>query len=93
VSLGTECVWKIVNVLTDAFRGGAIGAGLFIGSGGAFQSGGPASVLLGFMIIGELARIDDGVRRNAFSGLTFHQVSRRTNTIEQQFLDSTDTPL
>ncbi|EXJ61932.1 hypothetical protein A1O7_02363 [Cladophialophora yegresii CBS 114405] len=32
--------------------GGAIGAGLFIGSGGAFQSGGPASVLLGFMIIG-----------------------------------------
>ncbi|KAH0829259.1 Cationic amino acid transporter 1 [Fonsecaea pedrosoi] len=32
--------------------GGAIGAGLFIGSGGAFQTGGPASVLLGFMIIG-----------------------------------------
>ncbi|ETN41100.1 uncharacterized protein HMPREF1541_03035 [Cyphellophora europaea CBS 101466] len=33
--------------------GGAIGAGLFIGSGGAFQTGGPASVLLGFMIIGD----------------------------------------
>ncbi|KAJ9498292.1 hypothetical protein H2202_006443 [Exophiala xenobiotica] len=32
--------------------GGAIGAGLFVGSGGAFQTGGPASVLLGFMIIG-----------------------------------------
>ena len=32
--------------------GGAIGAGLFVGSAGAFTSGGPASVLLGFMIIG-----------------------------------------
>lgn len=32
--------------------GGAIGAGLFIGSGGAFQTGGPASVFLGFFIIG-----------------------------------------
>lgn len=32
--------------------GGAIGAGLFIGSGGAFQTGGPASVLIGFLIIG-----------------------------------------
>lgn len=37
-----------------AYSGGAIGAGLFIGSGNAFQSGGPASVLLGFMIIGML---------------------------------------
>jgi yeast amino acid transporter len=35
--------------------GGAIGAGLFIGSGGAFQTGGPASVLLGFIIVGELS--------------------------------------
>ncbi|KIW13714.1 hypothetical protein PV08_08905 [Exophiala spinifera] len=33
--------------------GGAIGAGLFVGSGGAFQTGGPASVLLGFMIVGD----------------------------------------
>jgi amino acid permease len=33
--------------------GGAIGAGLFIGSGGAFQSGGPGSVLIGFMIVGK----------------------------------------
>ncbi|KAK5448002.1 hypothetical protein LTS15_009026 [Exophiala xenobiotica] len=32
--------------------GGAIGAGLFVGSGGAFQTGGPGSVLLGFIIIG-----------------------------------------
>jgi len=32
--------------------GGAIGAGLFVGSGGAFQTGGPGSVLFGFIIIG-----------------------------------------
>ncbi|KAK0383975.1 hypothetical protein NLU13_8064 [Sarocladium strictum] len=32
--------------------GGAIGAGLFISSGGAFQTGGPGSVLVGFIIIG-----------------------------------------
>ncbi|KAK4506335.1 hypothetical protein PRZ48_000065 [Zasmidium cellare] len=32
--------------------GGAIGAGLFVGTAGAFQSGGPASVLLGFIIVG-----------------------------------------
>ncbi|KAL5313304.1 hypothetical protein ACEPPN_019037 [Leptodophora sp. 'Broadleaf-Isolate-01'] len=32
--------------------GGAIGAGLFVNSASAFQSGGPGSVLLGFMIIG-----------------------------------------
>jgi len=32
--------------------GGAIGAGLFVNSGSAFQTGGPGSVLLGFMIIG-----------------------------------------
>jgi len=32
--------------------GGAIGAGLFVGSGSAFQTGGPAAVFLGFIIIG-----------------------------------------
>jgi amino acid transporter len=40
-------------MLTYARSGGAIGAGLFVGSGGAFQTGGPASVLLGFMIVGK----------------------------------------
>ncbi|KAF2815904.1 putative general amino-acid permease GAP1 [Mytilinidion resinicola] len=32
--------------------GGAIGAGLFVGSGGALRSGGPASLVICFMIIG-----------------------------------------
>jgi amino acid transporter len=32
--------------------GGAIGSGLFIGSAGSFTTGGPASVILGFLIIG-----------------------------------------
>ena len=32
--------------------GGSIGAGLFVGSGGALHTGGPASVLLGFIIVG-----------------------------------------
>ncbi|KAH8660064.1 amino acid permease/ SLC12A domain-containing protein [Xylariales sp. PMI_506] len=32
--------------------GGAIGAGLFVGSGGALYSGGPASLLIGYIIIG-----------------------------------------
>ncbi|KEF52625.1 uncharacterized protein A1O9_11468 [Exophiala aquamarina CBS 119918] len=32
--------------------GGSIGAGLFVGSGGALQSGGPASLVIGFIIIG-----------------------------------------
>jgi amino acid transporter len=31
--------------------GGAIGAGLFVGAGGAFGNGGPASVFIGFSII------------------------------------------
>ncbi|KAI1027568.1 hypothetical protein LB504_011618 [Fusarium proliferatum] len=37
--------------------GGAIGAGLFIGSGTAFQTGGPASVFLGFLIVGKLCTL------------------------------------
>ncbi|RDW57314.1 hypothetical protein BP5796_12764 [Coleophoma crateriformis] len=32
--------------------GGAIGAGLFVSSGSAFQTGGPGAVVIGFMIIG-----------------------------------------
>lgn len=32
--------------------GGSIGAGLFVGSGGALSTGGPAGVLIGFLIIG-----------------------------------------
>ncbi|KAK0517559.1 hypothetical protein JMJ35_000714 [Cladonia borealis] len=34
--------------------GGSIGAGLFVGSGQSFNNGGPASVLLGFMIVGSM---------------------------------------
>lgn len=34
--------------------GGAIGAGLFVSSGGAFQTGGPGSVLIGFLVIGAM---------------------------------------
>lgn len=33
--------------------GGAIGAGLFVGTASAYQTGGPGAVLIGFMIIGE----------------------------------------
>ncbi|KAI1815989.1 amino-acid permease inda1 [Poronia punctata] len=32
--------------------GGAIGAGLFIGSGGALYSGGPAALIIGYLIVG-----------------------------------------
>lgn len=32
--------------------GGSIGAGLFVGSGGALYRGGPAAVLIGFAIVG-----------------------------------------
>ncbi|KAI5459145.1 amino acid permease/ SLC12A domain-containing protein [Mariannaea sp. PMI_226] len=32
--------------------GGSIGAGFFVGSGAALQTGGPASVLIGFLIMG-----------------------------------------
>ncbi|KUJ13918.1 amino acid permease [Mollisia scopiformis] len=34
--------------------GGAIGAGLFVGSGSALQTGGPGSLVLGYMIIGSM---------------------------------------
>jgi amino acid transporter len=32
--------------------GGSIGAGLFVGSGNALYSGGPASLVIGYIIIG-----------------------------------------
>ncbi|KAK6343829.1 hypothetical protein TWF696_007487 [Orbilia brochopaga] len=32
--------------------GGSIGTGLFVGSGGALESGGPASLVIGFILIG-----------------------------------------
>ncbi|KAF2402940.1 putative amino acid transporter [Trichodelitschia bisporula] len=34
--------------------GGSIGAGLFVGSGGALSNGGPGSLLIGFMITGTM---------------------------------------
>ena len=34
------------------FIGGSIGAGLFVGSGGALRTGGPASLVIGFAIVG-----------------------------------------
>ncbi|KAF2084759.1 AAT family amino acid transporter [Saccharata proteae CBS 121410] len=34
--------------------GGSIGAGLFVGSGGALSTGGPASLTLGFIIVGAM---------------------------------------
>ncbi|KIW17551.1 hypothetical protein PV08_04745 [Exophiala spinifera] len=34
--------------------GGSIGAGLFVGSGSSLQSGGPAAVVLGFIIVGAM---------------------------------------
>ena len=40
-----------LHFLTDSL-GGSIGAGLFVGSGGALRTGGPASLLLGFAIVG-----------------------------------------
>jgi len=37
---------------TNCHAGGAIGAGVFVGTGNALATGGPASLLLGFIIIG-----------------------------------------
>jgi len=43
---------KRTLILIEYSSGGAIGAGLFVGSGSAFIAGGPASVFLGFLIVG-----------------------------------------
>lgn len=47
--------------------GGSIGAGLFVGSGGALRRGGPGALLLDFGIIGIVCRIalHKGVRLSA----------------------------
>lgn len=42
-----------MTILIKVCSGGAIGGGLFVGSAGAFQDGGPASVFIGFFIVGE----------------------------------------
>ncbi len=49
--------WGMANIIPLTFflsTGGSIGAGLFVSSGGSLQSGGPASLVLGFMIIGAM---------------------------------------
>ena len=50
----------------DNDSGGAIGAGLFVGTGGAFQTGGPAAVFLGFIIIGLNMYVTKGSWISAF---------------------------
>jgi len=43
----------VVAAVADiAILGGAIGAGLFVGSGSALQSGGPASLVICYIIVG-----------------------------------------
>lgn len=38
--------------MADEILGGSIGAGLFVASGGALQSGGPGSLVICYAIIG-----------------------------------------
>jgi len=40
------------NILQMIAIGGSIGAGLFVGAGGALRSGGPGSLVIDFMITG-----------------------------------------
>jgi amino acid transporter len=54
IAMQVSALWTVICLLTCVYSGGAIGAGLFVSSGGAFQTGGPGSVVIGFMIIGTL---------------------------------------
>lgn len=46
------CYQIALNGVADENPGGSIGAGLFVGSGGALSRGGPASLIIDFLIIG-----------------------------------------
>lgn len=48
------CISCLVSFIPEAniVPGGAIGAGLFVGAGGALNSGGPGSLVICFIIIG-----------------------------------------
>lgn len=50
------CTRKIRCAKTTVLfvQGGAIGTGLFIGSGGVLSDGGPASLIIGFILIGTM---------------------------------------
>lgn len=52
IAIGTILDPALVCFGADEMIGGSIGAGLFVASGGALQSGGPASLLIGYIIIG-----------------------------------------
>lgn len=41
-----------MHVKLTSLLGGAIGAGLFVGSGGPLYTGGPGATVLGFIIVG-----------------------------------------
>lgn len=50
IAIGTPSFLNLEASCTDCnLSGGSIGAGLFVSSGSALQSGGPASLLLGFV--------------------------------------------
>src|SRR5689334_8290825 len=42
----------VFDILTLCLPGGSIGAGLFVGSGSALNTGGPASLVICYMIVG-----------------------------------------
>jgi amino acid transporter len=43
--------------------GGSIGAGLFVGSGSALRTGGPAALLIGFAIIGVVSHLQSSLKQ------------------------------